>query len=205
MFNKDTYCVLPWSSIMITPSGDYKVCCFSGYGSLDDPSENRDSIHGMCYDENGKVMNVLTHTIQDALNSKYNKQIRLSQSKNERHPMCNVCWTRDDANKFKLQPTTSLRNFRSFIQFVEIKDVVTMEKAPDVMQEDGSIIDVRPISLDLRFTNVCNMKCIMCNSKYSNQWYEDELKLGNTKFSYGKKSYNLIKVGDITKSDNTLA
>jgi len=199
MFNKDTYCMLPWSSIMIAPSGDYKICCFSGF-DVANIEKNPEGSHGMCVDEKGKVMNVLTHSIQDALNSKYHKQIRLAQSKNERHPMCEVCWTRDDANASKGQKTTSLRYFRSFVQLVDMDNAVTMEKASTVIQEDGSI-DEYPISLDLRFTNVCNMKCIMCSSKYSNQWYEDEAKMGRGSFNYGNKLYNFIEINGIVKSD----
>jgi organic radical activating enzyme len=184
---------------MIAPSGDYKICCFSGF-DVANIEKNPEGSHGMCVDEKGKVMNVLTHSIQDALNSKYHKQIRLAQSKNERHPMCEVCWTRDDANASKGQKTTSLRYFRSFVQLVDMDNAVTMEKASTVIQEDGSI-DEYPISLDLRFTNVCNMKCIMCSSKYSNQWYEDEAKMGRGSFHYGNKKYNFVEINGIVKSD----
>lgn len=191
MFSRDTYCILPWSSIQINPSGDYKICCFSGV-----TGEN----HGMAVDSNGTLMNVMTHSIKDALNSENHKNLRLSQSKNERNSLCRVCWDRDDANKNNPR-TTSLRFFRTFEQLPNLDNAITLEKASSVMAEDGSI-DEFPISLDLRFTNVCNMKCVMCSSKYSNQWYQDEEKLyGSRTITLDSKTYNIIVENGVYKSD----
>lgn len=200
MFTKDTYCILPWSSIEINPSGDFKVCCFSGVSS---DSNRQGNDYGMCLDDDGNVMNILTHSIKDALNSKYHKELRLAQSKNERHEICKVCWDRDDANAAKNQQTTSLRYYRSFVHLPNLKNAIPIHVAPTVMQEDGSIDEI-PISLDLRFTNVCNMKCIMCNPQYSNMWYEDEAKLtGKMSFNVDSKVYNITVDNGVYKSDMT--
>ena len=171
MFNKDTFCSLPWSSIQINPNGDYKVCCFSGAGNGGD--------HGLAFDENGQVMNVLTHSILEAMNSRYHKEVRLAQSENIRHPICKVCWDRDDANATKGQETTSLRVKRSFKEISNVDNYITLERAPIYLVKNGSLNEY-PVSLDLRFSNQCNMKCIMCSSLYSSLWVEDEIKL------YGK-------------------
>ena len=199
MFNKSTFCSLPWSSIQIQSTGDFKVCCFSGTGEFLEDNINKD--HGMAYDENGEVMNILTHSIIDALNSKYHKEIRLAQSKNERHNACQVCWDRDDANKVFNQESNSLRVKRSFNQFIPIKEAITLANVNQYFKEDG-LLNEMPISLDLRFTNMCNMKCIMCNSKYSSLWYEDEVKLnGLDYFSMGSKSYKLYQDNGVYKAD----
>jgi hypothetical protein len=57
-FTKETFCTLPWSSILILPSGDFKICCFTGHKL----PHGGDS-HGVAVDENMKAMNVLTHSI----------------------------------------------------------------------------------------------------------------------------------------------
>jgi pyruvate-formate lyase-activating enzyme len=195
MFHEHTYCILPWSSIQINPSGDLKICCFSGVSS-DTSAENN---HGMCLDDDGNVMNILTHSIKDALNSKYHKELRLAQSNNERHPMCKVCWDRDDANKNQYK--TSLRYYRSFRQLQNLDGAIPLHEASNRMNDDGSI-DSIPISLDLRFTNVCNMKCVMCSSIYSNQWYEDEVKLYNTtSFAVDSKVYSIRVENGVYKTD----
>jgi MoaA/NifB/PqqE/SkfB family radical SAM enzyme len=196
MFHKDTFCILPWSSIQINPSGDFKICGFSGETGKDGKSLN----HGMCLDENGKTMNVMTHSIMDALNSETHKKIRLAQSKNERHPMCKVCWDRDDANKNN-EISSSLRFFRSFKQIHDLDGAINFEKVSDHLTEDGSVEQI-PISLELRLSNTCNMKCIMCSSIYSNLWYEDEYKLyGNKNIIVDGKVYNIKQENGVWKSD----
>lgn len=193
MFTKDTFCILPWSSIQINPSGDFKICCFSG-------EEVRN--HGMAADDGDNVMNVLTHSIKDALNSKNHKALRLAQSRGERHPLCKVCWDRDDANKMGQNgETNSLRNARSFYQLKDMDNAITFDKVQNYLTDDGSIDEI-PISLDLRFTNVCNMKCIMCGPIYSNQWYEDYTKLtGRTEFNVDQKVYNIVQENGVYGAD----
>lgn len=41
-----------------------------------------------------------------------------------------------------------------------------------VVEEDGTMISDFQ-DLDLRPSNICNLKCIMCNPWYSSKWYED--------------------------------
>jgi radical SAM protein with 4Fe4S-binding SPASM domain len=49
---------------------------------------------------------------------------------------------------------------------------------------DGSLPNMKLYYWDVRFSNVCNLKCRMCSTLYSSSWYEDEVKLNNSKPSY---------------------
>lgn len=199
-FNRKSFCTMPWSSIMILPSGDFKICCFTGH------KVDGVETHGVTVDDNGKVMNVLTHDIMDAMNSKWHKELRLAQSKGERHPICTVCWDRDDAAETQGEIPTSLRVVRSYYQnewgYINMPDrpggypmigSLTEENADKWMEEDGSIRTM-PVSLDIRFSNLCNSKCIMCEPLYSTLWYEDQtLVNGKDFFDVGTQRYNIIK------------
>ena len=183
---------------MLFRSGELKICCFSG--EIDELNAQT-LTRGACLDENGQPMNIMTHSILDALNSKNHKSIRLAQSRGERHTNCNVCWERDDANRKKGQITTSLRHFRSFRQLPNEDNAINLQKAPLFLTQDGSLNEL-PISLDLRFTNICNMKCIMCSPVYSNQWYEDQYKLTGQKIiQLDSKVYNIFQENGVWKSD----
>lgn len=195
MFSNKTFCALPWASIQINPSGNFKICCFSG----------NDGNHGVGKDENGNVMNILTHSIEDALNSDLHKQLRLAQSRNERHPVCQVCWKKEDANFQQIkagmdfdhsESPLSHRIVRTFTHMSEFEDGITTESAPSVMQADGSI-DHYPILLDIRFSNLCNAKCIQCEPQYSTLWYSDHIALtGSNKFNVGPKQYTITQEGN---------
>lgn len=151
-------------------------------------------------------MNVLTHDIMEAMNSKWHKELRLAQSKGERHEICRVCWDRDDAAETQGEIPTSLRVVRSYYQNEWGKEnmpdrpggypmigSLTEENAGKWMEEDGSIRTM-PVSLDMRFSNLCNSKCIMCEPLYSSLWYEDwEAVNGKDYFEAGTKKYNIIK------------
>lgn len=184
MFSDKTFCALPFSSIQIHPSGNFKVCCFSG----------NDGNHGIGTDEDDQVMNIMTHDIEDALNSKLHKEIRLAQSKNERHPCCEVCWARDDAAGHSHR-THQNKTFANY------EEAITLEQAPSVMKEDGSVNSVL-VGLDIRFGNLCNAKCIHCFPMYSNSWYEDHIRLFKTTTYYaGPKAFKIYSKNGVLKSD----
>ena len=99
MFSNKTFCTLPFSSIQINSSGNYKVCCFTG--EITENAKVRGGFqnnYGIALDKDGKVMHVLTHSIEEAINSETHKSLRLAQSKDERHPACHVCWVKDDGH-----------------------------------------------------------------------------------------------------------
>lgn len=176
--NESVYCSLPWMQLMISPSGDYKVCCFSG--------NQFEKTHGFCLDENDKPMNVLTHTMHQALNSKTSASIRKAQLDNKRHPECSVCWNRDDdKDKSGATMTDSFRVMRTFNQFPKWN----IETAYDVITT--SELKIR--SLDLRFTNKCNLKCVMCTPLYSSLWYEDYTKIHGNTFGDTNKKYTIFQ------------
>ena len=204
-FSKDTFCTMPWSSILILPSGDFKICCFTGH----ELPGGGDS-HGVAVDENMQVMNVLTHSIKDAMNSVWHKEIRATQAKGERHIACRVCWDRDDAASRQGVSSTSLRVVRTFAQNVEgpndreknriggqpMIGSAIPENASQWMvnPQTGEMKDIMPISLDIRFSNLCNAKCVMCEPLYSTLWYEDYEKItGRDTFSTGPKKYKIFK------------
>jgi len=197
-FNKETFCTMPWSSIMILPSGDFKICCFTGHKT----PEGRES-HGVAVDDDGKTMNVLTHSIKEAMNSKWHKELRLAQSQGKRHEICKVCWDRDDAAATHGFESTSLRTTRTYKQNMDsgtnndriggypMTGAVLPDTAQDVMAADGSI-DMMPLHLDMRFSNLCNAKCIMCEPLYSTLWYEDQILVHRKNyFDVGSKRYNI--------------
>ncbi len=68
-----------------------------------------------------------------------------------------------------------------------------------VVEEDGTMISDFQ-DLDIRPSNICNLKCIMCNPWYSSKWYED-FDIYNETF-IDTKEYNTV---DITKKSINLS
>lgn len=178
MDNKNTYCYLPWKSITIETTGNFRICCFSG-------NESVLGSHGEAIDSTGKIMNVLTHSMEEALNSITHQDVRNSLYNGIRHDNCNVCWKRDDA---KTENSTRKIKATSSYPFVHT---------------DKETIEL--ISLDLRFSNLCNMKCIMCGPACSNLWYQDWEQLsGSNVFRFTGQDFKIIgKESDMPSWENS--
>lgn len=182
-FSLDTFCPEVYSQIEIDAEGDYKVCCLANF----------DKDFGMCLDKDGNVMNVATHTIEEAINSETHKQHRLQLANNERPMRCRSCYDSEDATRGLKEWGKSAKRGRSKRQRVlwetgaSIPEYVKFEQAEEMTNEDGTT-SAKVVNLDLRFGNLCNQKCIMCSPQHSNQWYDDWVAIG-----YGAPQYNRDK------------
>jgi MoaA/NifB/PqqE/SkfB family radical SAM enzyme len=174
--DSSVFCSVPYSSIVISPDGSYRVCSLM----------NREEYSmGACLDDKGEVMNVLTHSFEQALNSKWHKHLRRQQSRSIKSPMCECCYNKDaiDGNSRRVQLTKYMaKESPGFV------DPVTGPLATD---SDGTYYG-HLTSLDLRFGNLCNLACLTCGPWYSDKWYEDyEALTGRSKFTWGGRTIDI--------------
>lgn len=60
----------------------------------------------------------------------------------------------------------------------------------DLNQQFG-LKNTRPISIEFRFSNVCNLRCRTCNSQYSTSWYHEAVEFyGEEKETRPKKTFS---------------
>lgn len=136
---------------------------------------------GACFDQNGQVMNVLTHSFEEALNSKWHKHLRRQHLAGIKSPMCECCYKRDaiEGNSRRVRLIKYMAK--------ESPGFVDNATGPQLTDTDGAYSGPL-ISLDLRFGNLCNLACLTCGPWYSSAWYEDyEALTGRTRFSWGGK------------------
>ena len=164
-FNNHSFCPEAWSQILIDSQGDYKICCLSCYG------EDR----GVALDINNNVLNVLTHSFDEAINSETHKKHRLEMQNNIRPIRCKSCWDADDYANKNSKRWTVLNDLCN-----SIPEYVNLNTAEKYTNTDGTITS-KIVNLDLRFGNLCNQKCIMCGPQNSNQWYDDWIALNFNK------------------------
>lgn len=67
-------------------------------------------------------------------------------------------------------------------------------------EEDGTSQDSKPIFWDIRFSNICNMRCRMCGHFSSSRWFSDAKRLsdeyGDSSHTSGKNSVIIPAVQD---------
>lgn len=88
------------------------------------------------------------------------KALRLDLLNGRRAPACSLCWEREDAGLPSLRTATRGRNAGGDLPGVGLTAA------------DGSA-PAGPLSLELRFSNLCNLKCRWCGPHFSSAWHED--------------------------------
>jgi organic radical activating enzyme len=191
-YSLESFCPEAWSQLEIDAEGDYKICCLANY----------DKDFGMAVDDTGKVMNVMTHTIKEAMNSVTHKQHRYEMSQNIKPKRCRSCFDSEEATRgvieFYERSATGLSKRQRVIQNTakEISEYAKFDTVDICTSADGTLINPQVLNLDLRFGNLCNQKCIMCSPQHSNLWYDDWVSIG-----YGDPQYNrrqgVFKKGEV--------
>lgn len=103
------------------------------------------------------------HTVEEISDSDYMRQLRLDMLNGVKNPICDHC------HQAELSGTPSARHNANHTQSQYI-DVV------DTTRPDGSLPEFKYRYLDVRFSNLCNMKCRSCFNGYSSQWEMEDIK-----------------------------
>ena len=140
-------CALAWNHLHVTIEGRVAPCCV--YTSYTDAAS--------------ELYNLKTHSLDDAINSPGLKNMRRAMIKGIPHDLCSVC------NYNLLNGIKSPRD--KYNDEYLSKTIDLIEKT----NLDGSI-DIKnfnPIYVDLRVSNLCNIKCRMCSVQASSAWYAE--------------------------------
>jgi organic radical activating enzyme len=170
------FCPLPWIGYSIRNDGNVRVCCHANQGKN----------NGLLFNNDG-IPYTYKDGIESSRNSKTLKEIRKCILKNEWHPECIRCKNETKAKIFS----------RNSFESEKWLEYVNKDDALKFTNKDGSIksSDFPLRHFDLRFGNLCNLKCRMCGSSDSNAWYKEQYEtLGYKIFNHD--NLELIKDGD---------
>lgn len=143
------FCVHPWFGVAIEPDGKFTTCCIQ--------KEDLRSHQAK-----------LTHSsIEQLRNSDFHNKLRSDLLHGIENPACNSCWNLE-RNGVKSLRESRLQEFEYFTpQILSTVD----------FNDDGSLDDSNQIFLwDVRQTNLCNMKCLMCGPALSSLWMDELIK-----------------------------
>jgi MoaA/NifB/PqqE/SkfB family radical SAM enzyme len=107
---------------------------------------------------------------QELMNSQEMKQLRKDMLMGVKNPSCSTCHREDQSG---------------LISFRNIKNQLIDEMNIDVSRlikntrDDGHLEDFAMQYWDIRFSNICNLKCRMCGVKYSHTWGQDAVALNH--------------------------
>jgi sulfatase maturation enzyme AslB (radical SAM superfamily) len=147
--NNKTFCILPWIHTHVNTEGDVFPCCISW-------DAGRKAQVGFLKD----------NTLEELFNSDFMKQLRLDMmSGKERPDVCTSCYDRE-AGGFKSARVGHNKEFE------HLKNSVLNKT------ESDGFLEPKIISWDIRFSNLCNLKCRTCGPLYSTTWAQEVKKQG---------------------------
>lgn len=145
-------CCLPWNHLATHPNGAVSLCCqtdmTNGLGFASSPD--------------GVLHNLESSSVYAIVNSESFKKVRLEMASGVEPKACHRCYENERLGGFSLR-------------LQENKKYGWTESRSSVMSDGTIIPDLEYI--ELRLGNVCNLKCVTCNSVSSAKWIVDEQKL----------------------------
>jgi MoaA/NifB/PqqE/SkfB family radical SAM enzyme len=152
----DKTCCLPWNHLATHPNGTVTLCC----------QADMDNAAGFAKTSGGALLNLNKHSVIEIVNSYSFKQARLEMLDDKEPFACRRCYE-------------SERNGGWSKRLYENKNFNWGGKEEGYTRvDDLGYIHPEFEFIELRLGNVCNLKCMTCNSISSAKWIADEKILG---------------------------
>lgn len=113
--------------------------------------------------------NVNTESFKCLWQGEEMRRFRLKMLNDEAEETCSICYENEMANGFSLRKNTNF-HYDKYIDWVVNTD------------NTGYALEAKPIYWDIRFSNICNLKCRTCSPISSSSWYNESR--GNSLFSH---------------------
>ena len=128
------------------------------------------------------IGNLHENTIREVWNGSAYKTMRKNMLEEKPCKECTRCYEQE-RNGFVSMRNSSNKNFGQHIELV------------DDTHEDGQFDNFKLRYYDIRFSNLCNMKCRTCGGWFSSSWHDEETAL------HGKREYPKFMYAGPDKDD----
>lgn len=110
------------------------------------------------------VGNLNEQSMDEVWNNSAMRQLRKNMLEDKPCKECNDCYEQE-ASGFTSMRNNTNKNFGQHIGEI------------DSTAEDGTHPEMKIRYWDVRFSNICNLRCRSCGSIFSSRWYDDDVKL----------------------------
>ncbi len=141
-------CAAPWTHLSVEPNGAVFTCCMATSSKA-----------------LGLIKSNKEGQLQELWNGELMKSIRLEMMKGRAPHQCRPCYELEEDGSFSQRVFINERFKRVLPQLIE------------ETHQDGKL-NAQPQYLGLRFSNICNFACRICDGQLSTGWYKDEERLG---------------------------
>jgi len=151
LMESESFCVIPWIHMHPWPDGRVFTCCLS---ELHSPVGN---------------LNDEGATLESVWNGPELKKFRLDMLNHKKVSNCNRCYEQEAHG----HQTLRQRSNGEYIMLKNNEHGTDQFDAVKATHEDGGVDGVNMTYMDIRFSNICNMRCRSCGPDLSSQWFND--------------------------------
>jgi hypothetical protein len=129
--------------------------------------------------------NTKQQTLKEIWNHKPMRDLRLDMLAGRTNETCRKCREQEDSGFFSGRQSANKHHGHH---------IDRVHKT----QADGSVEQFEMTYWDIRFSNLCNLKCRSCGHIFSSQWYQDQAKLAGGDW---KKNNTVLKIAGRNEDD----
>jgi MoaA/NifB/PqqE/SkfB family radical SAM enzyme len=123
------------------------------------------------------IGNTRKNTIEEIWNDAALRDIRLKMLKGESVAGCTRCYEQEQSGFFSMRLSAN----KHFAHHIALTDHTT---------DDGTVQEMKLIYWDIRFSNLCNLRCRSCGHIFSSNWYDDQVKLAGEEWKKNNTRIN---------------
>ncbi len=109
--------------------------------------------------------NINNASIKTIWNSKKMNRFRSGMLKGKTNSRCSICYEKEASGALSLRQLVN-KDYNHRLNWVH------------ETSSSGRVANAKPVYFDIRFSNICNLKCRICGPWASSQWHQDSVALG---------------------------
>lgn len=117
-----------------------------------------------------RIGNTRENTLEEIWNSPRLREIRVNMLNEQPSPACHNCYEKEQAGFFSGRMSANKHHGHHIGKVANTA-------------ADGTVDEFQMIYWDIRFSNLCNLKCRSCGHIFSSQWYQDQAALAGPEWA----------------------
>ena len=117
------------------------------------------------------------NTLKEIFNDQPMRELRTRMLAGEKSAACARCYEQEAAGFFSGRQSANKHHGHHIARV-------------DATQADGSLASMQLTYWDIRFSNLCNLRCRSCGHIFSSQWYQDQSKLAGPEWRLANSVLN---------------
>ena len=184
---------------MVDTNGSIKLCCVAEDPTLPNKYGEQKT--------EGQNMTVINSSLSEAWNSEYMESVRERMISGRQVKDCSQCYRREKQGQYSFRQRANDDWQQHVQQVTQYYDLYKQDyaEADQILQKRMSVTKhyvELPVYLDIRFGNLCNLKCRMCTGLYSKKLGEELNEISQQDEAFRQIAGDTAKVHDFDWYDD---